>query len=122
MGASTVASKRRPSRHSCASSSLSVRAALPTNPTPCNGFVFGSRGFIGISRWRAYRSLKRRTVGSALPAPSSTTTEFVTVEIQAARRSDTLTVRLDDDDRHAITALPKNQRFVTPPFVPEWDA
>ncbi|WP_408368327.1 MULTISPECIES: hypothetical protein [unclassified Paraburkholderia] len=75
-----------------------------------------------MSRWRAYRSLKRRTVGSALPAPSSTTTEFVTVEIQAARRSDTLTVRLDDDDRHAITALPKNQRFVTPPFAPEWDA
>jgi 2,5-diketo-D-gluconate reductase B len=35
---------------------------------------------------------------------------------------DALTLELDDDDRYAIAALPKNQRFVTPPFAPEWDA
>jgi 2,5-diketo-D-gluconate reductase B len=34
---------------------------------------------------------------------------------------DALTVKLDDDDRRAIASLPKNQRFVTPPFAPEWD-
>ena len=33
-----------------------------------------------------------------------------------------LTISLDDEDRAAIAALPKNQRFVRPPFAPEWDA
>lgn len=31
-------------------------------------------------------------------------------------------LRLDDQDRAAIAALPKGQRFVTPPFAPRWDA
>lgn len=31
-------------------------------------------------------------------------------------------IKLDDEDRHAIAALPKNQRFVNPPFAPRWDA
>jgi 2,5-diketo-D-gluconate reductase B len=31
-------------------------------------------------------------------------------------------VKLDDEDRRAIALLPKNQRFVTPPFAPDWDA
>ncbi|MFP3566607.1 hypothetical protein [Paraburkholderia sp. SIMBA_030] len=35
---------------------------------------------------------------------------------------DALAVKLDDDDRHAIAMLPKDHRFVTPPFAPEWDA
>jgi 2,5-diketo-D-gluconate reductase B len=35
---------------------------------------------------------------------------------------DALTVKLDDEDRHAIAVLPKNHRFVSPPFAPEWDA
>ena len=26
------------------------------------------------------------------------------------------------DDRAAIAALPKDQRFVRPPFAPDWDA
>jgi len=30
-------------------------------------------------------------------------------------------VGLDDEDRAAIAALPKNQRFVNPGFAPEWD-
>jgi 2,5-diketo-D-gluconate reductase B len=30
-------------------------------------------------------------------------------------------VRLDDDDRARIAALPKDQRFVSPPFAPQWD-
>jgi 2,5-diketo-D-gluconate reductase B len=34
---------------------------------------------------------------------------------------DALKVSLDDDDRKAIAALPKNQRFVNPPFAPAWD-
>jgi 2,5-diketo-D-gluconate reductase B len=34
---------------------------------------------------------------------------------------DALSVKLDDDDRDAIAGLPKNQRFVTPAFSPEWD-
>ena len=34
---------------------------------------------------------------------------------------DALGIRLDDEDRAAIAALPKNQRFVRPPFAPEWD-
>ncbi|HEY0910693.1 MAG TPA: aldo/keto reductase [Bradyrhizobium sp.] len=32
-----------------------------------------------------------------------------------------LNVRLDDDDRKAIAALPKDQRFVKPGFSPVWD-
>jgi 2,5-diketo-D-gluconate reductase B len=35
---------------------------------------------------------------------------------------DALDVRLNDEDRAAIAALPKDQRFVRPPFAPEWDA
>ncbi|MFI0849694.1 aldo/keto reductase [Mesorhizobium sp. IMUNJ 23232] len=35
---------------------------------------------------------------------------------------DALAVRLDDEDRAAIAALPKDQRFVRPPFAPDWDA
>jgi 2,5-diketo-D-gluconate reductase B len=34
---------------------------------------------------------------------------------------DALTLSLDDTDRAAIAALPKGQRFVNPPFAPEWD-
>jgi len=33
-----------------------------------------------------------------------------------------LDIRLDDEDRAAIAALPKDQRFVRPPFAPQWDA
>ena len=33
-----------------------------------------------------------------------------------------LDIRLDDEDRAAIAALPKDQRFVQPPFAPQWDA
>lgn len=32
-----------------------------------------------------------------------------------------LAIRLDDEDRAAIAALPKSQRFVDPAFGPEWD-
>lgn len=35
---------------------------------------------------------------------------------------DALAIRLDDEDRATIAALPKDQRFVRPPFAPEWDA
>ncbi|CAB3795226.1 aldo/keto reductase [Pararobbsia alpina] len=35
---------------------------------------------------------------------------------------DALAVRLDEEDRKAIAALPKDQRFVKPPFSPDWDA
>jgi 2,5-diketo-D-gluconate reductase B len=35
---------------------------------------------------------------------------------------DALRISLDDEDRVAIAALPKDQRFVRPPFAPEWDA
>ncbi|MDQ7248828.1 aldo/keto reductase [Dongia sedimenti] len=31
-------------------------------------------------------------------------------------------LRLDDADRTAIAALPKDQRFVRPPFAPDWNA
>ncbi len=34
---------------------------------------------------------------------------------------DALSVKLDDDDRKKIAALPKNQRFVSPGFSPAWD-
>jgi 2,5-diketo-D-gluconate reductase B len=33
-----------------------------------------------------------------------------------------LDVKLDDADRKAIAALPKDQRRVNPPFAPQWDA
>ena len=33
-----------------------------------------------------------------------------------------LSVRLDDDDRRAIAALPKDRRIVNPDFHPDWDA
>ncbi|GAN77348.1 aldo/keto reductase [Acidisphaera rubrifaciens] len=32
-----------------------------------------------------------------------------------------LAVRLDDEDRRVIAALPKDQRCVNPPFAPAWD-
>jgi 2,5-diketo-D-gluconate reductase B len=32
-----------------------------------------------------------------------------------------LAIRLDDADRAIIAALPKDQRFVNPPFAPQWD-
>src|ERR1700756_2454796 len=35
---------------------------------------------------------------------------------------DALKIRLDDEDRAAIPALPKDQRYVTPPFAPDWSA
>ena len=35
---------------------------------------------------------------------------------------DALGIRLDDEDRAAIATLPKDQRFVRPPFAPKWDA
>jgi 2,5-diketo-D-gluconate reductase B len=35
---------------------------------------------------------------------------------------DAIGVQLDDNDRAAIAALPKDQRFVRPPFAPDWDA
>jgi 2,5-diketo-D-gluconate reductase B len=34
---------------------------------------------------------------------------------------DALSVTLDDDDRKAIAALPKDKRFVNPGFAPAWD-
>jgi 2,5-diketo-D-gluconate reductase B len=46
---------------------------------------------------------------------------------KAARREsqqsnlDALKLQLDDDDRRVIAALPKNRRFVKPPFAPAWD-
>jgi hypothetical protein len=73
--------------HSRASSSVSVGAAPPSNPTPCNKSVFGYQRFIRMSRPRAFRSLNRHTVGRDFPAPSSIMTGFVTDEIQASRRS-----------------------------------
>ena len=35
---------------------------------------------------------------------------------------DALGIRLDDEDRATIAALPKDQRFVRPPFAPDWNA
>ena len=35
---------------------------------------------------------------------------------------DALGIKLDEEDRAVITALPKDQRFVRPPFAPDWDA
>jgi 2,5-diketo-D-gluconate reductase B len=34
---------------------------------------------------------------------------------------DALKLELDDEDRHAIAALPKNKRWVNPGFAPAWD-
>ncbi len=42
-------------------------------------------------------------------------------EARQKENLDALHVMLDDDDRHAIAYLEKNQRFVHPPFAPEWD-
>ena len=33
-----------------------------------------------------------------------------------------LNIRLDDEDRAVIAALPRDQRYVTPPFAPDWNA
>jgi 2,5-diketo-D-gluconate reductase B len=35
---------------------------------------------------------------------------------------DALGISLDGKDRAAIAALPKDQRFVRPPYAPDWDA
>jgi 2,5-diketo-D-gluconate reductase B len=42
------------------------------------------------------------------------------VESQIANLS-AANIDLDEDDRRAIATLPKNQRYVTPPFSPVWD-
>jgi 2,5-diketo-D-gluconate reductase B len=34
---------------------------------------------------------------------------------------DALKVKLDDEDRRAIAALPKDKRCVNPGFAPAWD-
>jgi hypothetical protein len=31
-------------------------------------------------------------------------------------------IAADDEDRAAIAALPRDQRYVTPPFAPDWNA
>jgi 2,5-diketo-D-gluconate reductase B len=43
---------------------------------------------------------------------------------QARQRAnlEALTIKLDNADRTAIAALPKDQRFVRPAFAPDWDA
>ena len=33
-----------------------------------------------------------------------------------------VSIRLDDEDRAAVAALPRDQRYVTPPFAPDWNA
>jgi hypothetical protein len=33
-----------------------------------------------------------------------------------------LTIGLDDEDRAAVAALPKDRRCVRPPFAPDWNA
>lgn len=35
---------------------------------------------------------------------------------------DALNIKLDDEDRSMIAALPKDRRYVTPPFAPNWNA
>ncbi len=35
---------------------------------------------------------------------------------------DALNIHLDEEDRAAIAALPKNLRYVDPPFAPDWEA
>ena len=35
---------------------------------------------------------------------------------------DALGIRLDDEDRAAIAALPKGRRYVSPAFAPDWNA
>ena len=39
----------------------------------------------------------------------------------AERAGRVIAIELDDEDRAAIAALPKDQRFVDPAFAPEWD-
>jgi 2,5-diketo-D-gluconate reductase B len=34
---------------------------------------------------------------------------------------DALQLQLDDEDRQVIAALPKDKRFVSPAFAPDWD-
>jgi len=43
---------------------------------------------------------------------------------ESSQRSnlDALRNKLDDEDRAAIAALPKDLRYVKPPFAPDWDA
>jgi len=38
-----------------------------------------------------------------------------------AGQLDALKVKLDDEDRKTIAALPKDKRFVNPGFAPAWD-
>jgi 2,5-diketo-D-gluconate reductase B len=35
---------------------------------------------------------------------------------------DALKIRFEDEDRVSVVALPKDQRFVKPPFAPDWNA
>jgi hypothetical protein len=63
------------------------------------------------------------------PASAGTTPAASSFKAIKAARSesqkanlDALGTQLDDTDRAGIAALPKDQRFVRPPFAPEWDA
>lgn len=48
--------------------------------------------------------------------PKAQGTQNQRANLDAAR------IELDDEDRSAIAALPKNQRHVQPPFAPDWSA
>ena len=43
---------------------------------------------------------------------------------ESSQRSnlEALKIKLDDEDRAEIAALPKDQRYVKPPFAPDWNA
>jgi hypothetical protein len=49
----------------------------------------------------------------AIPKPGRLESQRANLDAQA--------IRLDDADRAAISALPKDQRFDRPPFAPNWD-
>lgn len=48
--------------------------------------------------------------------PKAGRPESQRANLEAAR------IRLDDEDRATIAALPKDQRYVSPPFAPDWNA
>ena len=69
------------------------------------------------SRWRDLRVASANAL-RRLPVPRPCVASRR--ESQQANL-DALKVRLDDDDRKAIAALPKDKRCVNPGFGPAWD-
>ena len=83
-----------------------------------------------VSEWPAIQTIarKHRVLPTQVALAWLLEQDAVAAIPKAASRAnqqanlDALQLRLDDEDRRLIAALPRNQRLVSPAFAPRWDA